>query len=37
MDLLKADYQDMSAMLEDSTPNAFKVSEPAASEWNMVA
>jgi len=37
VDFLKADYQDMSAMLEDSTPKASKVSEPTRSEWNRVA
>ncbi len=37
VDLLKADYQDMSNMLEDSTPNASRVSELTSNGWNKVA
>ncbi len=37
VDLLEVDYQDMSALLEDSTPGASKVSELKASGWGKVA
>ncbi|NQT64154.1 MAG: site-specific integrase [Candidatus Marinimicrobia bacterium] len=37
VDLLKADYQDMSDMLEGSTPSASRVTEHTGSGWNKVA
>jgi integrase/recombinase XerD len=37
VDLLEVDYQDMSALLEDSSPRVSKVSEPLAGGWGKVA
>ncbi|MBC8374471.1 MAG: tyrosine-type recombinase/integrase [FCB group bacterium] len=37
VDLLEVDYQDMSALLEDSTKDDSKVSETRASGWGRVA
>ncbi|MBT4360918.1 MAG: site-specific integrase [Candidatus Marinimicrobia bacterium] len=37
VDLLEVDYQDMSALLEDSTKDDSKVSEARASGWGRVA
>lgn len=37
VDLLEVDYQDMSALLEDSTMGGSKVSESQASGWGKVA
>ncbi|MEA3288253.1 MAG: tyrosine-type recombinase/integrase [Candidatus Marinimicrobia bacterium] len=37
VDLLEVDYQDMSALLEDSTNGASEVSEARASGWGRVA
>ena len=37
VDLLQADYADMSSILERTTPGIDQISEPAISTWNRVA